>query len=36
MASPGVGTSTHMAGELFKTMTGAEMVHVPYRGGGPP
>ena len=35
MASPGKGTGPHMAGELFKTMTGAEMVHVPYRGAGP-
>jgi tripartite-type tricarboxylate transporter receptor subunit TctC len=31
-ASPGNGTSPHMAGELFKAMTGVEMVHVPYRG----
>ncbi len=35
MASPGNGTGPHMAGELFKTMTGADMVHVPYRGAGP-
>jgi tripartite-type tricarboxylate transporter receptor subunit TctC len=35
MASPGVGTSPHMAGELFKFMTGIEMVHVPYRGSPP-
>jgi tripartite-type tricarboxylate transporter receptor subunit TctC len=34
-ASPGVGTPPHMAGELFKRMTGIEMIHVPYRGGGP-
>jgi tripartite-type tricarboxylate transporter receptor subunit TctC len=33
-ASPGKGTTAHMAGELFKMMTGADMVHVPYRGGG--
>ncbi len=33
MASAGVGTATHLAGELFKMMTGAEMVHVAYRGG---
>ena len=33
MASPGVGTGPHMAGELFKVMTGVNMVHVPYRGG---
>jgi tripartite-type tricarboxylate transporter receptor subunit TctC len=31
MASPGIGTSPHMAGELFKFMTGIEMAHVPYR-----
>ncbi len=35
MASAGVGTSGHLAGELFKMMTGADMVHVPYRGGAP-
>ena len=35
MASPGNGTGPHMAGELFKTMTGVDMVHVPYRGAGP-
>jgi tripartite-type tricarboxylate transporter receptor subunit TctC len=34
-ASPGVGTSTHLAGELFKIMTGTNMVHVPYRGNAP-
>jgi len=33
MASTGVGTSVHLSGELFKAMTGIEMVHVPYRGG---
>ena len=33
MASAGVGTATHLAGEMFKMMTGAEMVHVAYRGG---
>lgn len=32
MASPGNGTVPHVAGELFKMMTGIEMVHVPYRG----
>ena len=32
MASNGNGTSAHVAGELFKIMTGVEMVHVPYRG----
>jgi tripartite-type tricarboxylate transporter receptor subunit TctC len=31
-ASSGNGTSLHMAGELFKALTGVEMVHVPYRG----
>jgi tripartite-type tricarboxylate transporter receptor subunit TctC len=35
MASSGNGTSSHVAGELFKTMTGVNMVHVPYRGGAP-
>ena len=35
MASPGNGTGPHLAGELFKMMAGVEMVHVPYRGGGP-
>jgi tripartite-type tricarboxylate transporter receptor subunit TctC len=35
MASSGVGTAPHMAGELFKVMTGVEMVHVPYRGEPP-
>ena len=35
MASSGLGTSTHMSGELFKFMTGVDMVHVPYRGAGP-
>jgi tripartite-type tricarboxylate transporter receptor subunit TctC len=35
MASPGNGTPSHMAGELFKMMTGTDMVHVPYRGGAP-
>jgi tripartite-type tricarboxylate transporter receptor subunit TctC len=35
MASSGLGTSVHMSGELFKAMTGVEMVHVPYRGAGP-
>ena len=34
MASGGIGTSDHVAGELFKMMTGVDMVHVPYRGGG--
>jgi tripartite-type tricarboxylate transporter receptor subunit TctC len=35
MASAGNGSSTHMAGELFKMMAGVDMVHVPYRGQGP-
>jgi tripartite-type tricarboxylate transporter receptor subunit TctC len=35
MASSGNGTSIHLAGELFKTMTGTFMVHLPYRGSGP-
>jgi tripartite-type tricarboxylate transporter receptor subunit TctC len=35
MASYGTGTISHVAGELFKTMVGVNMVHVPYRGGAP-
>ena len=35
MASAGNGTSTHVAGEMFKMMAGISMVHVPYRGGAP-
>jgi Tripartite tricarboxylate transporter family receptor len=35
MASPGNGTTPHVAGELFKMMAGIDMVHVPYRGNGP-
>jgi tripartite-type tricarboxylate transporter receptor subunit TctC len=35
MASAGNGTTPHLAGELFKILTGVDMVHVPYRGGGP-
>src|SRR5262245_2975985 len=31
MASPGIGTTPHVAGELFKMMTGVDLVHVPYR-----
>jgi len=34
-ASAGIGTASHMAGELFKAMTGLQMVHVPYRGNAP-
>ena len=30
--SPGVGTSVHVSGELFKSLTGTKMVHVPYKG----
>src|SRR5262245_22550597 len=33
--SPGAGTSSHLAGELFKLMTGLDMVHIQYRGNGP-
>jgi tripartite-type tricarboxylate transporter receptor subunit TctC len=33
MASPGIATPGHVAGELFKMMAGVDMVHVPYRGG---
>lgn len=35
MASAGVGSASHMSGELFKMMAGVEMVHVPYRGQAP-
>jgi tripartite-type tricarboxylate transporter receptor subunit TctC len=35
MASSGNGTSIHLAGELFKSMTGTYMVHLPYRGSAP-
>lgn len=34
-ASAGSGTDTHLAGELFKSMTGISMVHIPYKGGAP-
>lgn len=33
--SPGVGSSVHMAGELFKSLTGGNMTHVPYKGVSP-
>jgi tripartite-type tricarboxylate transporter receptor subunit TctC len=33
--SSGAGTGTHLSAELFKNMTGIDMVHVPYKGGGP-
>ncbi|MBI2318691.1 MAG: hypothetical protein HYU75_17300 [Betaproteobacteria bacterium] len=32
-ATPGIGTAQHLASELLKTMTGIDMVHVPYKGG---
>jgi len=35
MASSGSGTSVHLSGELFKSMTGCNMLHVPYKGSGP-
>jgi tripartite-type tricarboxylate transporter receptor subunit TctC len=35
MGSSGIGTPQHVAGELFKMMTGVNLVHVPYRGGAP-
>jgi tripartite-type tricarboxylate transporter receptor subunit TctC len=35
MASGGNGSASHLSGELFRTMTGIDMQHVPYRGGGP-
>ncbi len=35
MASGGVGSTPHLAGELFKMMTGTNMLHVPYRGDAP-
>jgi tripartite-type tricarboxylate transporter receptor subunit TctC len=34
-ASPGIGTAPHVGGELFKMMTGVDMLHVPYRGDAP-
>jgi tripartite-type tricarboxylate transporter receptor subunit TctC len=34
-ASPGTGTAMHLGGELLKTQTGIDIVHVPYRGGAP-
>ena len=35
MASADNGTTSHLAGEMFKMMAGIDLVHVPYRGGGP-
>jgi tripartite-type tricarboxylate transporter receptor subunit TctC len=35
MASGGSGSASHVGGELFKMMTGIDMIHVPYRGGAP-
>ncbi len=35
IASPGIGTLPHVAGELFKMMAGVDMVHVPYKGAAP-
>lgn len=35
MASAGIGSGSHLAGELFKTMASVNLVHVPYRGNGP-
>ena len=33
--SPGIGSAVHISGEMFKLATGVDMVHAPYRGGGP-
>ena len=35
MASAGNGTAPHLAGEMFRMMTGVDLIHVPYRGAGP-
>src|SRR5207253_387675 len=35
MASSGNGSTIHMSGELFKMMTGINMIHIPYRGAAP-
>lgn len=35
MASSGAGTSVHLSGELFKSMAGIDMKHIPYKGAGP-
>jgi tripartite-type tricarboxylate transporter receptor subunit TctC len=34
-ASVGIGSGTHLAGELFKSMAGVRMTHIPYKGSGP-
>ncbi|MBW8724866.1 MAG: tripartite tricarboxylate transporter substrate binding protein [Inquilinus limosus] len=34
-ASSGIGTPLHLSGELFKSLAGVDMIHVPYRGAGP-
>ncbi len=34
-ASVGIGSGTHLAGELFKSMSGVKMIHIPYKGSGP-
>jgi tripartite-type tricarboxylate transporter receptor subunit TctC len=34
-ASAGIGSASHVSGELFEMMTGVNLVHVPYRGAGP-
>ena len=34
-ASPGVGTTPHLSGELFKIVAGIQMTHVPFSGAGP-
>ena len=34
-ASSGIGSANHLSGELFKTMAGIEMTHIPYKGGSP-
>lgn len=34
-ASSGIGSANHLSGELFRTMAGIDMVHVPYKGGAP-
>ena len=34
-ASGGMGTTSHLAGEMFKSSTGVDLVHVPYKGNSP-